>query len=66
MACCQLAITLSSGRVEYLHMDFGSVSDSFLSPNPFTPALTTSLSSELQSDMIRVGLNYRLAGPGGR
>ncbi|MGZ3328937.1 MAG: outer membrane protein, partial [Xanthobacteraceae bacterium] len=55
-----------SGRVEYLHMDFRGVSDSFLSPSPFTPSLTTTVSSALQSDMIRVGLNYRLAGPRGR
>jgi outer membrane immunogenic protein len=53
-----------SGRIEYLHLDLGSVSDSFSSPSPFVPALTTSLSSNLHNDLVRVGLNYRLTGTG--
>lgn len=51
-----------SGRIEYLHMDLGSVSDSFVSPASFAPNLTTSLSSTVHSDMVRVGLNYKLTG----
>jgi hypothetical protein len=41
-------------------MDLGNVSDAFVSPNPFVPNLRTSLSSDVHSHIVRLGLNYRL------
>jgi outer membrane immunogenic protein len=49
-----------TARIEYLHMDLGNVSDAFVSPNPFVPNLRTSLSSDVHSHIVRLGLNYRL------
>jgi high affinity Mn2+ porin len=48
-----------TGKVEYLHMDFGS--DSILSGNPMnaTP-IALGLHSRIADDIVRIGLNYKL------
>jgi outer membrane immunogenic protein len=48
-----------SAKAEYLYMDLGRVSQTFLSPGPFTPTLTTSLASDVRDHVFRIGLNYR-------
>lgn len=48
-----------TAKAEYLYMDLGSVSQTFLSPSPLTPTLTTSLASDVRDHIFRIGLNYR-------
>ena len=52
-----------SGKIEYLHMDFGADSVSAGNPNNATP-LALGLRSRITDDIVRVGLNYRLEASG--
>jgi outer membrane immunogenic protein len=45
-----------TGKVEYLHLDLGSTSN-FMGGTPTDTLLTT---SQIRSDIVRVGLNYKL------
>jgi outer membrane immunogenic protein len=45
-----------TGKLEYLHLDLGSTTN-FLAGSP-TDTLTTT--SQIRSDIVRVGLNYKL------
>ena len=45
-----------TGKLEYLHLDFGSTTNVLVAPPP--EALTTT--SQVRSDIVRVGLNYKL------
>jgi outer membrane immunogenic protein len=46
-----------SAKLEYLHIDFGSVS------TMATVFPTFNTSSHVTDDIVRVGLNYRFGGP---
>jgi outer membrane immunogenic protein len=53
-----------TGKVEYLHLDFGSFSNSFLALNSggdFRGFITGT--SHVTDEIVRVGLNYRFGGP---
>jgi outer membrane immunogenic protein len=52
-----------TGKVEYLHLDLGSMTTSFPLADPFSLSLATK--SSYKDDIFRVGLNYRFgtAGP---
>jgi len=64
-----------SVKVEYLHMDFGSIDQSVAgggAPNNFvlgdfrttiTQTLVSSFHTRVTDDVLRVGLNYRFGGP---
>ena len=45
-----------TGKLEYLHLDLGSMTNVLVAPPPET--LTTT--SQIHSDIVRVGLNYKL------
>lgn len=48
-----------SGKVEYLHMDFGDINNTF-APIATTPFVgTLKMSSRVTDDIVRVGVNYR-------
>jgi outer membrane immunogenic protein len=50
-----------SGKLEYLHLDLGSVSNSFTSTiHPFDGTLTAH--SLVSDEIVRVGVNYRFGG----
>jgi outer membrane immunogenic protein len=48
-----------TAKVEYLHMDLGTVNTSFAGPAPFTLVNT---SSRMTDDIVRAGVNYRFGG----
>jgi outer membrane immunogenic protein len=48
-----------SAKLEYLYVDLGNVSDTFATPNGFSPLLTTTVSSSVHDHVFRAGLNYR-------
>ena len=48
-----------TGKVEYLYMDFGSVSTAVTNPSNATP-ITLSSNSRITDNIVRVGLNYKL------
>ena len=48
-----------TGKIEYLYMDFGTVSANVLNPFNATP-VTLSTSSHITDHIVRVGLNYKL------
>jgi len=52
-----------TGKIEYLHLDFGRDSIDATNPLNATP-LAVSLNSRITDDIVRVGLNYRLASNG--
>jgi outer membrane immunogenic protein len=53
-----------SGKLEYLHMDLGSVSSAFASATaPFVGTFRTS--SRVTDDIVRIGVNYRFGDPAG-
>jgi iron complex outermembrane receptor protein len=47
-----------TGKVEYLYMDFGSISTSLANPLNATP-ITLSTSSRITDNIVRLGLNYK-------
>ena len=47
-----------SGKVEYLHMDFGNQTTLVANPNNTVPVAVT-FNSRLKDDIVRVGLNYK-------
>jgi outer membrane immunogenic protein len=50
-----------SGKLEYLHLDLGSVSNSFTSTiHPFDGTFTTR--NRVSDEIVRVGVNYRFGG----
>jgi outer membrane immunogenic protein len=54
-----------SAKFEYLYADFGTITNSFVTPATFVifgSSVTTS-SYHLQDHIIRVGINYRFGGP---
>jgi outer membrane immunogenic protein len=53
-----------SAKLEYLYVDLGSVSSTFIVPNPGVAgsAYTVSSSSSIHDHLIRVGVNYRFGG----
>ena len=48
-----------TGKIEYLYMDFGSISTSVTNPFNATP-VTLSSNSRITDNIVRVGLNYKL------
>jgi outer membrane immunogenic protein len=52
-----------TGKIEYLHVDLGSTSDSFASPLAPPFAGTFIVRSRITDEIVRVGLNYRFGGP---
>jgi outer membrane immunogenic protein len=46
-----------TAKLEYLYMDLGSVSGSFVTPT--TPGIRAAFSSDITDHILRVGLNYR-------
>ena len=54
-----------TAKLEYLYMDFGNVSGSFITPvvAPSGGLLTASYNSHITDNILRVGLNYRFGGP---
>jgi len=52
-----------TGKVEYLYMDLGGVSDSFITATPGGP-ITTRVASDIRDHIVRAGLNYRFGGTG--
>jgi outer membrane immunogenic protein len=55
-----------SAKIEYLYIDLGTVSGSFVTPVVTASGgqLVTSFSSHITDHILRVGVNYRFAGPG--
>lgn len=51
-----------TGKVEYLHLDLGTMTNSFALADPFSLALATK--SSFKDDIFRIGLNYRFDTPG--
>ncbi|GLR88715.1 hypothetical protein GCM10007857_54280 [Bradyrhizobium iriomotense] len=52
-----------TGKVEYLYMDLGSISDSFTTAIPFG-TINTRVTSDIRDHVVRAGLNYRFGGTG--
>jgi len=54
-----------TAKLEYLYMDLGNVSGSFVTPllAPSGAFVVTSYSSHITDNIVRVGLNYRFSGP---
>jgi outer membrane immunogenic protein len=52
-----------TGKVEYLHMDLGSVSGTFTATKVFPFDGTFVATSRITDEIIRVGVNYRFGGP---
>jgi outer membrane immunogenic protein len=54
-----------TAKLEYLYIDLGNVSGSFLTPivGPSGGFLTSSYRSHITDNVLRVGLNYRWGGP---
>ena len=48
-----------TGKIEYLHMDFGSASTATTDPLNATP-LALGLNARITDDILRLGLNYKL------
>ncbi len=48
-----------SAKLEYLYMDLGTVSSSFVATGPFTLINT---SSRITDNIVRLGVNYRVGG----
>jgi len=47
-----------TGKIEYLHMDFGSAST--LATNiPNSPAIAVAVNSHITNDIVRIGINYK-------
>ena len=51
-----------TGKVEYLHMDLGSVSGTFVSTTTFPFRGTFVATSRVTDEIMRVGVNYRFGG----
>jgi opacity protein-like surface antigen len=47
-----------TGKIEYLHMDFGNQTTSVANPNNTVPIAVT-FNSRLKDDIVRLGLNYK-------
>jgi outer membrane immunogenic protein len=54
-----------TAKIEYLYIDLGNVSGSFTTPivAPSGAFLTSSYTSHITDNILRVGLNYKLGGP---
>jgi outer membrane immunogenic protein len=54
-----------TAKIEYLYIDLGTVSGSFATPliAPSGAFLTSSYSSHITDNVVRVGLNYKFSGP---
>jgi outer membrane immunogenic protein len=54
-----------TAKLEYLYIDLGNVSGSFITPvvGPSGGFLRSSYNSHITDNILRVGLNYRFAGP---
>jgi outer membrane immunogenic protein len=54
-----------TAKLEYLYIDLGNVSGSFITPivAPSGGFLTSSYNSHITDNILRVGLNYRFGGP---
>jgi outer membrane immunogenic protein len=53
-----------TAKLEYLHVDLGTTSGSFLTPIAANPAgfISSNYSSHITDDIVRVGVNYRFSG----
>jgi outer membrane immunogenic protein len=54
-----------TAKLEYLYMDFGNVSGSFITPivAPSGALLIASYNSHITDNILRVGVNYKFSGP---
>ena len=54
-----------TAKLEYLYMDLGTASGSFLTTIPASGGgfLTSNYSSHITDNILRVGVNYRFGGP---
>ena len=51
-----------TGKIEYLYMDLGTVSNTVFFPTN-APPLTATYSSRITDNILRVGINYKFDGP---
>jgi len=49
-----------TGKIEYLHLDLGSVSNSYVLPQDPFPPLNFNNTSTVRADVVRAGMNYRI------
>jgi outer membrane immunogenic protein len=54
-----------TAKIEYLYIDLGNISGSFVTPltAPSGAFATSSFSSHITDNIVRVGVNYKFAGP---
>jgi outer membrane immunogenic protein len=53
-----------SAKLEYLYIDLGTVSDTYVNPIPPNPFATTfMISSKIRDNVVRLGLNYKFGRP---
>jgi outer membrane immunogenic protein len=54
-----------TAKLEYLYIDLGNVSGTFITPivTPSGALLTSGYNSHITDNILRVGVNYRFAGP---
>jgi outer membrane immunogenic protein len=54
-----------TAKIEYLYIDLGNISGSFVTPiiAPSGNFVTASYNSHITDNVLRVGVNYRFAGP---
>jgi outer membrane immunogenic protein len=54
-----------TAKIEYLYIDLGSISGSFVTPliAPSEAFATSSYTSHITDNIVRVGVNYKFTGP---
>ena len=51
-----------STKLEYLYMDFGSISDTYATNLTVGPGTFDNVDSKIRDHIVRVGLNYKFGG----
>lgn len=47
-------------KFEYLYLDLGSISDSYVAPNSLCGGCSVTVDSKIRDHIVRVGLNYKI------